>query len=246
MKILTSLLLLTATTFLSPLLYSQELKVIGDTEVLSKSHSFTIKAPVVADLYFWSVPKDVQSTEQFDTLIVTNCPDGRFIFSVTTITIELKVDWDSKEVTKEVIKKFYSVPVNVNNYGPKPEPDIKPEPEPKPQPAPIQAEGLHVLIVFESKEKNLLSKEHFNIIYTLPFREYLDKVCSTDSNATAAYRIWDKDENTEYVEKKWQDAMSRKRDSIPWLIVSNPTKGGYEGPLPNSLEETKAIIERLK
>lgn len=228
----------------SGILFSQGIEVEGDVCYYSNRQSFDLSAPKGADFYFWNVPEGVKCQKQFNRLIVIECPKGKHTFTATTYTVV--VDFDNK--TKKTIENRYELNIVVNSIKPEPEPKPEPDPDPKPepQPAPINADGLHVLIVYESKEKHNLPKEQFNIIYTLPFREYLDKVCAEDPNASAAYRIWDQQEDTEYAAQKWQDVMKRNRNSVPWLVVSNPSKGGFEGPLPNSIEETKAIIEKLK
>lgn len=130
--------------------------------------------------------------------------------------------------------------------GPKP-PEPKP-PEP-PTPAPIDADGLHVLIIFETEDKVKLSAGQFDIIYGMEMRQWLKANCAADqqTNDKKAYWMLDKDEvNLPELDKKWRDAMKRPRQSVPWIIVSNRSKGGYEGPLPADTAAAIKLLEKYK
>lgn len=104
---------------------------------------------------------------------------------------------------------------------------------PAPIVAPIDAPGLHVLIVEESSERTP------EIAAILNSPEWQSLV------PPGQWRVLDKDTDMTSASPKWRAAMSRQRDSVPWLIASNPTKGGSEGPL-TTLSDLVQTIERLR
>jgi hypothetical protein len=126
--------------------------------------------------------------------------------------------------------------------GPRPPPDPKPDVDPTPSPAPIPGDGLRVLVVYESMAT--LPAAQSAAIYGQEMRDYLNAKCPKGPDGrTPEYRIYDKDTPMDNESKVWKDAMARKRDSIPWLIVSNG-KTGFEGPLPATLAETMKILKQ--
>lgn len=125
--------------------------------------------------------------------------------------------------------------------GPQPPPDPKP-PEPKPDDAPIKANGLHVLIVFESGSS--LPAAQNSILYGKQTRDWLDANCVTGPDGrTKQYRIWDKDIDASGDSVLWAEAMKRPRKSVPWVIVSNG-KTGFEGPLPGTVDEFLKLVKQ--
>lgn len=118
-----------------------------------------------------------------------------------------------------------------------------PEPAPGPVPpsptpdnvAPIPAPGFRVLIVYESK----LGVPPVAIDSSI--RNYLNAKCVKEEG-TAEFRIWDKETDVTYAPKLWQDAMKRPRVTVPWIVISNGTKG-YEGPLPLNVESTLRLLK---
>ncbi len=125
-----------------------------------------------------------------------------------------------------------------------PVPPVPPTPPPVPPgPAPIPGDGLRVLIVYESADLSKLPKDQLNVLYSQSVRGYLDTHCAKGADGkTPEWRVWDQNVPTGAEAKAWQDAMARKRDTLPWLIVSNG-KSGYEGPLPPN---TDAMLRTLQ
>lgn len=133
--------------------------------------------------------------------------------------------------------------VTVGDPGPDPEPGPDPGPDPTPGPAPIPADGLHVLVVYESQDaKPLIAASQWYALNSQDVLSYLNL------RAKGNWRIWDKDVPTKDESKLWQDAMTRakgKMKETPWVIVSNPQmKGGYEGPLPKTKDEILKLFQR--
>lgn len=130
--------------------------------------------------------------------------------------------------------------------APPPLPPAPPGPQP-PTPdgtAPIDGDGLRVAIIYESSEQPKLSKGQQETMFAAEPRAYLTANCVKETG-TAEWRLIDQDTPFFDANSKWKKALARPRASIPWLLVSNG-KTGFEGPLPDSWADTKAIIDRYK
>lgn len=126
--------------------------------------------------------------------------------------------------------------------GPMPPPDPGPKPEP-PSPAPIPAAGFRVLIVYESMAT--LPMNQHGIIYGKSVRDYLNAKCDVGPDGkTKEWRIFDKDVDASSDSALWAAAMKRPRASVPWLIISNHPRGGYEGPLPDNVADTLTLLKK--
>lgn len=151
----------------------------------------------------------------------------------------------------DVPSETVSVRVVITGVAPPPIPPTPPGPTPPapptPGPAPIAGDGLRVLIVYETQEIGKLTPGQFSAIFGDPLRTMMNAKCATGPvGATKEWRIYDKDISTNGETKTWQDAMARPRKSVPWLIVSNPQKGGgFEGPLPERVEDTIALLNKF-
>lgn len=128
-----------------------------------------------------------------------------------------------------------------------PTPPTPVPPTPPVPPAPIPVTGLRVLIVYDSSKETELPVSQQVILRGKAFDDYLrSKTVMGPDGKTPEYRIWPSATVvTADVEKHWRDAMSLERKSLPWLIVSDG-KTGYQGPLPATVDETKAIIDKIK
>jgi hypothetical protein len=104
-------------------------------------------------------------------------------------------------------------------------------------PAPIDVPGLHVLIVEETDDRDTIDKGQLSVLQSTLVRQEV-------AAAGGQFRQYDATHTPEA--EPWKTAMARPRQSTPWLIVSNPGKGGFEGPLPASIDATKQIIGGLK
>lgn len=128
----------------------------------------------------------------------------------------------------------------------KPTPPKPPEPPtPPPGPAPIMADGLHVLIVYESADLARYTRQQLNALYSTAVRAYADQKCAKGLDGkTPEFRCWDQNAPDAGAAKHWQMAMKRSRGSLPWLVVSNPQKGGgFEGAL-TSPEQVLELMRR--
>lgn len=110
--------------------------------------------------------------------------------------------------------------------------------------SPIDAPGFRVLIVYENTETHKLPKEQVSIFTSTILRAWLIEHCAKDADGTPDYQIFDQHTDLQYESEIWQDTMARPRESLPWLVVGNGSKG-YEGPLPATIPETIVILERF-
>ena len=118
-----------------------------------------------------------------------------------------------------------------------------PAPPTPPGPAPIPGDGLRVLIVYETADLSKLPRAQANILTAAEVRAYLNAKCATGPDGrTAEWRIWDQNVDTAAEAPTWRDAMARKRDKLPWLVISTG-KAGYEGPLPAAVDDTLKLLK---
>ncbi len=121
-----------------------------------------------------------------------------------------------------------------------PAPPIPPKPPgPTPDPDPFQstAEGLKVLIVYESEDLTKYPAEQAAVLTNKEVRSLLN------SKAEGTWHIWDKDVNTSNESAMWQKVMKRSRKSLPWIVIGNG-KSGFEGPLPATSSATIELINK--
>lgn len=105
-------------------------------------------------------------------------------------------------------------------------------------PAPIDVPGLHVLIVEEKSERAAVPAGQQSVLKSSLISQHVI------NEKKAQFRQYDDDPSI--ADEPWKSAMARPRTSLPWIIVSNPGKGGFEGPLPGSIDETLALIGRFE
>lgn len=105
-------------------------------------------------------------------------------------------------------------------------------------PAPIDVPGLHVLIVEEKEDRATVPTGQQSVLKSSLISQHVI------NEKKAEFRQYDDDPTI--TEEPWKSAMARPRTSLPWIIVSNPGKGGFEGPLPGSIDETLALIGRFE
>ena len=231
------------------------LRVEGDTQIIVKSVPFKVidasnasaKAKAAKDagsnvsvLYDWRYPDSLSVTEGQGFITVTKAAKGTYTIKVKVIL----VDFDAKTITQETGETKVVVG---SDPGPGPNPDPPtpdPDPDPKPDPAPIPDAGFRVLIIEDAKNRIKLPKEQSAILFDKRVRDYFQTKCVTEpDNKTKAWRIWDKDTDASADLKLWQDAMKRRRDSLPWIIISDGKKG-YEGPLPKDVDSTITLLKK--
>ena len=133
----------------------------------------------------------------------------------------------------------------------KPEPPVPPVPPTPPDPptpvdpSPFVGDGLRVLITYETQDVGNLKPGHQAAIFGKQVRELLDQKCVMGPDGkTHEWRIWDKDVAVGDESDIWKAAAKRDKKSIPWIAIGNG-KSGFEGPLPDRVEDTIALINKF-
>lgn len=103
---------------------------------------------------------------------------------------------------------------------------------------PLPVTGLHVLIVEQMDMRRDLPASQVSIFTSTELRKWF-----TENNVQ--WRMFDDDVDQSQLEQKWKDALARPRASLPWLVASNG-KTGFEGPLPSSVTDLIAVLEKHK
>lgn len=109
-------------------------------------------------------------------------------------------------------------------------------------PIPVKEKGLRILIVEEAQERRNLPPSQLAIFTAEELRTYAKEHCAR-VNGAAEFRVFDKDTNLDAESDVWNTMMKVERKSLPWLCVTNGSRG-YSGPLPTTLDETMTIIKK--
>lgn len=184
------------------------------------------------DLKVWPSPNTTSYVKVFGDTVIVRAKDSSDIFIEAICSVNGKL----------INPVYWRI---VAGQGPQPPPDPKVDPKPKPvDPAPIPVAGLRVLIVEEATQRHTLSQGQRAILLGKQFRDFLELKCVVGPDGrTKEYRIYDADISMSGESKLWQDVMKRPRSVIPWIVISNGTTG-FEGPLPNSVEDAIALVNK--
>lgn len=132
------------------------------------------------------------------------------------------------EVTRQdfIIRKGTPPPAPI---PPQPEP-VPPEPEPEPIPslddAPVSTTGIYVAFINETG--NRVTQPQFNVMYGAITGKWLDTNC-VSINSNPQWRILD--QNNIALSEPWKNILTRKRETLPWVVIISNKKYVYEGPL---------------
>lgn len=145
--------------------------------------------------------------------------DGKWLYSATT----------------------FSVAVGTTPVPPKPDDPVDPI-DPPPPPAP---KGV-ARVMFLSESSANMTREQINILNSTVLRDFLKSIVEVDERNTYGWRFWDKDIDTSYEAKTWQDFWAKvKSDPTPLPRVSILYDDGQTETVP--LPETEqSLIDELK
>lgn len=215
-----------------------ELRIVGELKV--EPYKLVRLSAEGADgaALIWDVtPEESVDVVEFPSKVLFVAPPGTY--KVKLRALRTKDGSSSFETARATVVIGVPTP---------PVPPVPPAPPvpptPPPDPAPIPAAGLRVLIVYESAELAKLPAAQTNVLYAKSVRDYLNAKCPAGPDGkTKEWRIWDKDSDTAGESRLWQDAMRRPRKSVPWILISTGV-GGYEGPLPATVDETLTLLRK--
>jgi hypothetical protein len=100
----------------------------------------------------------------------------------------------------------------------------------------IDGDGLHVLIMEETDDRNLMTAGQLAVITSTQVRRAVD-------TAGGEMLVLDVSSDLSKLAPKWAKAAQRSRSELPWWVVSSE-KGGVEQPLPSSVSEAIETIEQ--
>ncbi len=130
---------------------------------------------------------------------------------------------------------------------PGPLPPVPPGPVPPVPPVPPgPVQGLRVLILEESADRNKLPLGQLAIILGTQMRTFLDAKTPTGKDGKShQWRIWDKDVSADNDEPEWKAMLARPHPTLPWIVLAD-AKGtvAFEGPLPATVDETVSLIKK--
>jgi hypothetical protein len=129
---------------------------------------------------------------------------------------------------------------------PEPTPPVPPGPQPPgPQPpVPPAPGGLRVLLIYETADVQRLPAQQSAVLFGKAVRDYLDAKCATGGDGrTREWRALDKDADSSTLGVTLQSMFKRPRQSVPWIVISTD-KGGYEGPLPATVDAALALLQQ--
>lgn len=125
----------------------------------------------------------------------------------------------------------------------KPPPGPGPKPDP-PSPAPIPVAGFRVLIVYESSALGTYPKGQAAILSSTLIRDYLSQKCVLGPDGkTREWRVLDQNVDSLKDSSIWSDALKRPRTGLPWIIISDGSKG-FEGLLPLDIDKTLDLLKK--
>lgn len=104
-------------------------------------------------------------------------------------------------------------------------------------PAPIELEEFYTVVIEDRSQRNQLSKE---MIAALTSQQVEDAA----TRGGGVYELVDSAQDVRELPEPVQAAIKRTTE-LPWLVVSNGDSG-YEGPHPQTLEDTLATINKYK
>jgi hypothetical protein len=88
--------------------------------------------------------------------------------------------------------------------------------------APLTHKGLYVIVVEDSQDRLKPDYKFTSAINAADWRKHVKAL-------GGEWRVIEPDEPMDNVNQVWRDALSLPRESLPWLIVSDSERGGYQG-----------------
>lgn len=213
---------------------SQTEFTVGD-QVQITPGAETVSDPVLKPVVLLKVTSPVPQTRiKCRTAVVSELEPGLFMVSdpgehlVEVLSIGLiegELFFDEREVRITVP----GVPVPPPDDD---EDEDDQDDEDPPTPAPIPEPGLRVMVIYETADVPNYPATQVGILTSQSVKKWLDANCTVGPDGvTPEWRFVDDDSVFDDPESVWAKAIKRDRESLPWVIISDGTKG-HEGPLP--------------
>ena len=196
----------------------------------------------------WRIEAPASYRQKSATEVFVWAPPGTYrVHALVWITRTVTVDGIEGQLLAGPPQEFNESFTVSGKPPPKPKPDPEPGPDPEPEgDSPFAESGLRVLIIYEVDDVAGYSKEHRSQIYGKELRQWAMANCVKASSGSTEFRCLDDDVvSGPNADQKWSQALRRPRSQLPWLVVGNG-KSGFEGPLPKTLAETTALLERYR
>jgi hypothetical protein len=225
--------------FLSAGLGLAELKITGPNKV-EPNHLVRLSADgAAADAaLIW----DCDREDQIDVEEV----NGRYLFAGPAGTYKIKlrsIRLDAGKTKVETARITVVIGEPVPPVPPTP-PNPPVPPTPPAPPAPIPTAGFRVLIIYKESDVGKLTPGQMAAIYGKDTRDYLNSKCAVGPDSkTKEWRIYDAGVDVSGESEVWRGAMKLERKTLPWIVVSDG-KAGFSGPLPDKIEDTKALLSK--
>ena len=100
----------------------------------------------------------------------------------------------------------------------------------------LTTDKLTVVILEQTEWRNRIKPSQLNVISSKIWRESLDEI-------GGQWRVLDPEADVDKDEVWVQEAVKRKRNGLPWLIVQKE-KIWYSGPVPQTIQEMLEIIQK--
>jgi hypothetical protein len=219
-----------------------DVRIVGKTEAAPYTLvRLAAEGDVLDAALVWEVsPEGAADVEENGGRLIFTGPPG--VYRVRVLSIRIRDGKPLVESARATV--MVGAPTPPVPPGPPHPPEPIP-PGPSPGPVPIPGDGLRVLIVEESADRSKLPAAQQAVIFSKTVRDYLNAKCAPDPIAGwKAWRIFDPDVDLSGEAQVWKDALKRPRGALPWIIISNPKKGGFEGPLPENVQKTLDLLKQ--
>jgi len=189
----------------------------------------------------WKIDAPAQLRRKSATEVFVWAPPGKYkVQAMLWITKRVTVDGVQGDLMLGPPQEFHQS-LEVTSTDARPDKKPSDEEQDSKQRSPFTEEGLQILIVYETDELGALLAARRNQLYSKTLRDWALVNCK-QVNGQACFRVLDKDASA--TGEPWASALRRKRTALPWLIAGNGTKG-FEGPLPENLQDTLDILKGL-
>jgi hypothetical protein len=217
-------------------------QLVGDSVIIQAESKPKFEAAALITVKSEQAYKSlILEADQIPTLEIGNLKpagENRWLLQGSGKYLVTAIGFEPGFVKTRILVELGPTPAPPEPEPPGPTPDPTPTPTPDGE-APIPEPGFRVLIVYESADLANLPRW----LGDADLAGYLDAKCVKGPKGVAEWRMLDQHISVAADMVLWAKALGRKRDSLPWLIVSNG-KAGYEGPLPKTKPETMAILAK--